>query len=207
MLEVLTQPTAFFKALQERKPNLTAPFLISILAVALGSVAGILSTRLLPSLLPFPLPLQIALALVSSVVIGILVWGVGGAVVRVFAGPESRAWEVYGWAALPGAVLALVLIPMAAFFPITGDLPPIPQVAQGDPSAQERLLAWQRQFQEVIRASSYIRAQQVLTLLVTAWTLWVLYSGLRVLAPERALTATVAVTLLSLALTFFSLFR
>jgi hypothetical protein len=207
MLEALSNPTAFFKALAERKPNLTLPFLISILAVALGSIAGILSTRLLPSLIPFPLPLQVVLALVTSVVVGILIWGIGGAVVRIFAGAESRAWEVYGYAALPSTVLALLLVPLAAVFPITGDLPPVPQIAQGDPNAQETLLAWQAQFQALLRNSTYIRIQQGLTLLTTVWTLWVMYNGLRVFSPEKATLTTVAVGILSLILAYIGLFR
>lgn len=52
MLDVLLQPTHFFRALAERKPNLVAPFFIVIAATTAASLGQVLLLRLLPGLLP-----------------------------------------------------------------------------------------------------------------------------------------------------------
>lgn len=200
MVDVLFQPVHFFKALAERKPNLVAPFFIVMAGTVAASLGQILLVRLLPSLVPGGIPVQLVFALVGGVVFGMLLWGLGGLIIRLLAGAESRAWEVYGWASVPALLVGLVLIPFGALLPITGDLPPIPPAT--DPEA---LRAWQREYQQVIGAAVGTRVLQGLGILGSIWSFWIIWSGLKILAPSRALLATVGVAVVSLAFTLWGI--
>jgi hypothetical protein len=200
MLDVLLQPTGFFRALAKRKPNLVAPFFIVMAGTVAASLGQVLLVRLLPSVVPGGLPVQLVFALVGGAVFGILLWGIGGLMIRLLAGPDSRAWEVYGWASVPGLLMGLVLVPLGALFPITGDLPPLPPAT--DPEA---LRAWQRDYQQVIGAATGTRVLQGLGIVGLFWSFWIIWSGLKVLAPGRALLATLGVAAVSLAFTLWGL--
>lgn len=200
MLEVLTQPSRFFQGLSERKPNLVAPFLIVVFGVTLSVVGQVFLTRLLP--VPGGFAVQAAFAIVGGLIFGILIWGVLGLLIRWLAGADSRAWEVYGWSLTPGLLIGLILLPLAALFPVTGDLPPTPPLTD-----VEALRAWQKQFQELVRGATGTQIFRVLSLLATLWSLWLLYSGLRVFAPARAVLATAAVAILSLGLAVWGLLQ
>ncbi|MCS7067062.1 MAG: YIP1 family protein [Meiothermus sp.] len=200
MWDVLFQTQRFFEALAERKPDLAAPFFIVIASTTASSLGQVLLTRLLPSGVPGGLPVQLVLALVGGVIFGILLWGLGGLLVRLLAGPDSRAWEVYGWAWVPALLVGLVLVPVGALFPVTGDLPPLPPTT--DPDA---LRAWQREYQQLVGAAPATRLLYGLGLLGTFWSFWIIWSGLRVLAPSRALQATLGVAGVTLAIMLWSI--
>lgn len=200
MLDVLLQPTNFFQLLAQRKPNLVAPFFIVMASTVAASLGQVLLVRLLPSFVPGGLPVQLVLALLGGVILGMLLWGTGGLIIRLLAGPDSRAWEVYGWASVPALLVGLVLVPLGALFPITGDLPPLPPAT--DPEA---LRAWQREYQQVVGAASGTRVLQGLGIVGSLWSLWIIWSGLRVLAPNRALLATLGVAVVSLAFTLWGI--
>ncbi|RIH88231.1 YIP1 family protein [Calidithermus roseus] len=202
MLEVLIQPTRFFEALRERKPNLLPPLLVVVGALVLTAVAGQISLRLLPALFPGGAMLQLIFSLVGALFFGLVVWAIGGGLIRLLAGEGSRAWELYGWASVPALVLALVLLPLAALFPVTGDLTPPPPLTDA-----EALRRWQREYQDLVASAPGTRIQQVLSALATLWSLWIIYSGLRVLAPARAVLASVAVAVLTLGLLLWSLLQ
>lgn len=200
MLEALIQPTNFFRALQERRPNLTVPFLIVLAGAVTASLGYVLLLRLLPTPILGGLVLQLVFAVVGGVLLGILLFGLGGLIIRLLAGPESRAWEVYGWANVPGLLMGLVMIPFGALFPVTGNLPPIPPVT--DPEA---LVAWQSAYQQVVAAAAGTRVMQVLAVLGLLWSVWIIWSGLKVFSPSRAVLATLAVALVSLAFTLWGI--
>lgn len=200
MFDVLVQPMNFFKALAERKPNLVAPFFVVMAGTAAASLGQVLLIRLLPSFVPGGLPVQVVFALVGGVVFGMLLWGLGGLIIRLLAGADSRAWEVYGWASLPALLVGLVLIPFGALFPVTGDLPPIPPAT--DP---EVLRAWQREYQQLIGSATGTRILQGLGILGSIWSFWIIWSGLKILVPSRALLATVGVAVVSLAFTLWGI--
>jgi hypothetical protein len=108
MLDVLLRPTDFFRALAGRRPDLVAPFFIVMAGAVMASLGQALLTRLLPSPIPGGAAAQVVLALVGGIVGGLLAWGLGGLVLRLLAGPDSRAWEVYGWASMPGLLMGLL---------------------------------------------------------------------------------------------------
>ncbi len=200
MWDVLTQPTQFFQTLSGRKPNLMAPFFIVLAGTAAASLGQVLLIRLLPSFVPGGLPVQLVFALVGGVVFGMVLWGLGGLIIRLLAGADSRAWEVYGWASVPALLVGLVLIPFGALFPVTGDLPPIPPAT--DPEA---LRAWQREYQQLIATATGTRIMQVLGITGSIWSFWIIWSGLKILAPSRAFLATVGVAAVSLAFTLWGI--
>jgi hypothetical protein len=200
MLEVLTQPLRFFESLRGRKPDLLPPLLVVVAALVLSTIASQVSTRLLPAVFPGGAGLQLAFALAGALVFGLILWAVGAGLLRLLAGADSRAWELYGWASAPMLLLVLVSLPLAALMPVTGDLPPPPALTDA-----EALQQWQREYQRVIAAAPVTRVQQGLNLLATLWSLWIVYSGLRVLAPARALLATGVMAALSLGLLAWSL--
>ncbi|MBO1437188.1 YIP1 family protein [Meiothermus sp. CFH 77666] len=200
MWDVLWQPGQFFKALAERKPNFVAPFFIVVASTVAASLGQVLLVRLLPSFVPGGLPVQLVFALLGGVVFGMLLWGLGGLIIRLLAGPDSRAWEVYGWASVPALLVGLVLVPLGALFPITGDLSPLPPAT--DPEA---LRAWQREYQQVVGAAIGTRVLQGLGIAGSLWSFWIIWSGLKVLAPSRALLATLGVAVVSLAFTLWGI--
>ncbi|MCX7784230.1 MAG: YIP1 family protein [Meiothermus sp.] len=200
MWDVLLQPLRFFKTLAERKPNLVAPFFIVVASTVAASLGQVLLVRLLPSFVPGGLPVQLVFALLGGVVFGMLLWGLGGLIIRLLAGPDSRAWEVYGWASVPALLVGLVLVPLGALFPITGDLSPLPSAT--DPEA---LRAWQREYQQVVGAAIGTRVLQGLGIVGSLWSFWIIWSGLKVLAPSRALLATLGVAVVSLAFTLWGI--
>ncbi len=200
MWDVLLQPLRFFKTLAERKPNLVAPFFIVVASTVAASLGQVLLVRLLPSFVPGGLPVQLVFALLGGVVFGMLLWGIGGLIIRLLAGPDSRAWEVYGWASVPALLVGLVLVPLGALFPITGDLSPLPPAT--DPEA---LRAWQREYQQVVGAAIGTRVLQGLGIVGSLWSFWIIWSGLKVLAPSRALLATLGMAVVSLAFTLWGI--
>jgi len=199
MLDVLLQPARFFRVLAERKPDLVVPLFIVMAATLAASLGQVLLTRLLPSFVPGGLALQLVLALVGGIVGGMVVWGVGGLVIRLLAGPDSRAWEVYGWASVPALLMGLVSIPFGALFPIASDLAPAPPTTDGD-----AFQVWLVEYQQLIQTASETRILQGLTLLASLWSFWIIWSGLKVLVPARALLATLVVALVSLVFTLWS---
>jgi hypothetical protein len=195
MLDVLLRPTQFFQSLAQRKPNLAMPSGVVIVSACLATVANVLLVRLLPNQIP-GLPLQIVLALVSGLVIGLVFWGLGGALVRFLAGANSRAWEIFGWASAPGIVAILVFFPLASLWPITGNLAPLPSSTD-----LAVLQAWQKAYTQLVNAATQTRIYDSLNILSTLWFIWILLSGLRVTAPNKAVLATAVVGIISLGLT------
>lgn len=202
MLEVLSQPYRFFRALQERKPNLTIPFVLVLVSFVLTGIAQTLASRLLPALFNLGPVAQYGIATASVVLFGLLIFTVGGAIIRLLAGPDSRAWEVYGWSFVPGLLMGLVLLPLGAILPITGDVPPPPALTD-----QEAAREWSRQLGRVISSSPFTRITQVLSIVGNVWALWVIWSGLRVTAPSRAAIATAAMAVLIFGLTLWGFSR
>ncbi|MCS7193595.1 MAG: YIP1 family protein [Meiothermus sp.] len=200
MVEALLSPRQFFQALQERRPNLTAPFLIVLAASTLATLGNLLLVRLLPPSTPGGFALQLLLGLVGGVVGGIVFWGLGGLIIRLLAGPDSRAWEVYGWGNVPGLLVGLVLLPIGALFPITAELPPLPPL-----NDTEAFRAWQRTYQAAVASAPTTRVVQGLGLVSLAWSLWIIGTGLRVLVPQRAWLATLGVAAASLAFTLWGI--
>ena len=84
MLDVLLQPTHFFRALAERKPNLVAPFFIVIAATTAASLGQVLLLRLLPGLLPGGWVVQMVLALVGGgiALVGVIIVNTLGRVTK-----------------------------------------------------------------------------------------------------------------------------
>ncbi len=200
MWDVLIQPTRFFQRLSQQKPNLVPPFFIVIAGTVAATLGQALLLRLLPSLVPGGWGVGLVLALVGGVVSGMLLWGVGGLLIRLLAGPDSRGWEVFGWAAVPSLLLGLFMLPIGALFPVTADLPPLPPA-----SDLEAVRTWQRAFQEAVGQSGGVRLLQGLGLVASLWSWWIIWSGLRVLAPGRAVLATLGVAAVSLAFTLWGL--
>jgi hypothetical protein len=165
-----------------------------------ASLGQVLLIRLLPSFVPGGVPVQLVFALVGGVIFGIVLWGLGGLIIRLLAGPDSRAWEVFGWASVPNLLVGLVLIPFGALFPVVGDLPPMPPVT--DPDA---MTAWQRDYQQLVGGAVEILVLQGLGILGTLWSLWIIWSGLKVFSPSRAMVATLAVAAVSLAFTVWGI--
>ena len=199
MGDLLTAPRAFFEQLKGRPPALLVPALIAVLATLLASLANVVATRLLPSL-SFGSPL--VFALLGGIVFGLVSWGVYGLVLRMLAGAESRAWEVAGWASLPGVVMGLVLLPIAALFPITGNLAAPPSLGDA-----EALREWTAQYSGLVRGATFSRIAQVLSVVGGFWSIGLTYVALRVLVPQRALIGTIGVAVISLGFIVWGLTR
>lgn len=202
MTEILFNPKEFFLRLKDRPPALGGPVLLVLLASFLAGLVEVLATRLLPS--PFPMGggLARALGLLGAALGGVAVWGILGLILRLLAGPRARAWEVLGWTSAPGVVLGLVLLPVAALWPISGNLPEPPS-----PDQVQAFQDWLKAYEGLRQASLYQRLFQALNVLTTFWSLALIYLGLRTLVPERALLGTLGMGVLYLLTLLPSLFR
>ncbi|PZA07956.1 MULTISPECIES: YIP1 family protein [unclassified Meiothermus] len=190
MGDLLIAPRAFFERLKDSQPALFAPLLVAVLASVLTNLAGVLANRLLPS--PgFGSPL--VFAILGGIVFGVVTWGVYGLILRVLAGAESRAWEVAGWASLPGVVVGLMLLPVAALFPITGNLGAPPSLGEA-----EALQEWAKQYAALVRGAPFTWIAQGVSVIGGIWGIGLIYAALRVLAPQRTLVGTLGAAGISL---------
>ncbi|MCL6569218.1 MAG: YIP1 family protein [Meiothermus silvanus] len=199
MGDLLIAPRAFFERLKASKPTLFAPWLVAVLASLLASLANVVATRFLPSL-SFGSPL--VFAVLGGIIFGLLAWGIYGLVLRLLAGAESRAWEVAGWASLPGVVVGLVLLPLAALFPVSGNLAAPPGLTDA-----EALREWTAQYTALVRGATFSRVAQGASVVGGIWSVGLTYVALRVLVPQRALIGTLGVAVISLGFIVWGLTR
>jgi hypothetical protein len=109
---------------------------------------------------------------------------------------------VAGWASLPGVVVGLVLLPLAALFPVSGNLAAPPSLTDADALQQ-----WTAQYTALVRGATFSRVAQGLSVVGGIWSVGLTYVALRVLVPQRALIGTLGVAVISLGFIVWGLTR
>jgi len=179
MMEVLLEPTKFFEKAKERPPRPWISYLVVLLAGLISALASQLAARDLPAPTLFG---PSWLWLLVGVLIGSLIlWGIFGFLLHLLTGLGARAYEIAGWTFAPGVVLGLVLLALAALFPIEARLPPPPP-----PLEIAQLKDWMHGYEAAVRASLFSQVSRWLNLIGVLWGAWILYAGVRVFAAKRA---------------------
>lgn len=189
---VLIRPREFFGHLKGQPRNLLGPGLTVAIAQLLTSGASVVWVRNLP-IAPSPFNavwMPIALSLIG----GLIVWGLYGLLVRLLAGAMARPWELTGWLALPGCIAGLLLLILAAVMPVKTSLGPAPDI-----SNLEAFQAWSEAYQTLLSQQLYPTIAIGISLVVHLWGLWILYSGLKALSPQRAALPVVVVVAIAIA--------
>jgi len=197
MLELILEPTKFFHRKKEEKPRPWAAFLYAFVAILLNSLAFELATRNLPSPMGFAGPVKWLVYVAAALVVGLVIWGVLGLIIHLLTGLGARAFELAGWTFVPSVVTALVALAVAAVFPVQGDLPPYPE----DPRAMGE---WIRAYNALVQSSLFSRVNLFLDVASGLWSAALLYLGLKVLAPKRAVLVTAVYLLITFGLFFLT---
>jgi hypothetical protein len=182
MIDVLLEPVKFFEKTRERPPRPWLGYLVVLLTSLLTGLASQLATRELSS--PPTFGPNWLWMLIGIVLGSLIMWGLFGFIFHLVTGLGARAFELAGWAFAPGVVMGLLLLAVAALFPIQGNLPPPP----ADPG---HLRDWLHAYQAAVRASTYTQVSRWAGLLSVLWSAWIVYAGGRVFAEKRAVLLVV----------------
>ena len=190
MIELLLAPYRFFERAQGHPPRPWLGLLVAALANLTVLLAYELATRELPKTAAFSAsgPWRAV-----DLLLGIpLSWGLLGLVLHFLTGLGPRAFELAGWVFAPWAVLGPPLLMVSALIPVEARLAPFPD----DPALRA---AWLDAYQRAVQTSFSVQLAHWARALRVLWGGWILYAGVRTLAPKRAVLATGAYLILQLA--------
>ena len=182
MMDVLLEPVKFFEKTRERPPRPWLGYLVVFLTSFLSGLASQLATRTLHA--PQGFGPSWLWMLVGVVLGSLIMWGLFGFIFHLVTGLGARAFELAGWAFAPGVVVGLLLLAVAALYPIQASLPPAP----ADPS---QLKDWLHAYQAAVRNSTYTQVGRWAGVLSVLWSAWIVYAGGRVFAEKRAVLLVV----------------
>ncbi len=190
MTEVLLEPTKFFEKTKERPPRPWLGYSVVFLASLVSTLASRIATRELPS--PSAFGPNWVWEVVGVIVGSLAVWGLLGFLPHLLTGLGPRAFELAGWVFAPWAVLGPPLLMLSALIPVEARLAPLPD----DPALRA---AWLDAYQTAVQTSFSVQLVHWARTLRVLWGGWILYAGVRTLAPKRAVLATGAYLILQLA--------
>lgn len=199
----------FFQGLSRQPASLTIPLVMTLLTGWLRVVALFVWTRFLPSLLPTAVAHTPALAstsLAEGVGLGIVLvimglvcwpfvsWVVYGWVIHLFTGCQQRAWQLAGWTLLPMTLVSVVMVGLAWAFPAMGSVTPFAEWANPEIPWFWQYFSWLSAYTLTLRGQSFQILTFWLVLAGNLVSLWLLYWGLRVFGPQRAVITTGCLT-------------
>ncbi len=190
LTDLLTRPRDFFAGLRPLAPKSTRYlWLVGLTGVVTGLYAVISQKPLQDAMgaipgLPsgaFGMVATLIGSLLTSLLIWLLLWGLGS----LGAGREGRSGEVFGATFLPSLIAALVLLPLAALFPL--------QVHTAAPNLSGlEGLELQRAIQKYSLALQQDTGRQPLSLIgkgltyaAMAWQFYLAWVGFGVLTGDR----------------------
>jgi len=127
--DLLTRPREFFMALRGLPPRNGRYLWLVLLTGLLTALYTLLTQRPVQAAMEgipgipggaFSLVIGGVGAVILMLLMWLLLWGLGS----LGAGREGRAAEVFGAAFLPSALISLILLPLAALFPLQVNIPP-----------------------------------------------------------------------------------
>lgn len=207
---LIANPQQFFRQLFEQPPKLWVPFGIVISASWLRYLAYWIWTRNLPAIVA-PEILQSLSATPGGtywtglIFMGLMSWplfswGVYGWIIQLTTGSQWRAWQLAGWTQWPLAAGGLLMIGAAGLWPSTGRVIPFSEFMAFRPETPwlNQYLTWLNLYSQTLSGQVFLQLLFWFVLVSSLWSLWLLYWGVKSLAPQNAVLTTSLLTLWTL---------
>lgn len=206
---LIVQPQAFFRQLYDQPTHLWLPLGIVLSSGWLRYIAFLIWTRNLPSIFPAEWfqsmdigaggpPNWIGLGLLGLLCWPFIGWGVCGWIIQILTRCRCRAWQLAGWTYLPITMMGLIMVGIAGVWPATGRVIPYSEffALRPEEPALSQYLTWLELYSHVLQGQAFFKLMFWLVLLGSLWSLWLLYCGVRGLAPRKAVLTTSVLTIL-----------
>lgn len=190
--DLITRPRSFFEALRSLPPrNGRYLWLVLLTGLVTGLYAALSQRPLQDALSTLPgLPGGSSFALVTGVVGGVLsslvmwllLWGLGS----LGAGREGRAGEVFGASFVPSLVISLILLPLAALFPLQVNVAPPNFSGLEGAELSAAIQRYSAELQRDLGRQPLSILGNVLTYAALAWQFYLAWLGFGVLTGDRA---------------------
>jgi hypothetical protein len=200
---LIVQPQVFFRRLAEQPINFWFPLGIVLSAGWLRYIALFIWIRHLPPILPTAVLQQLSVESngnrlgFSVAVLGLLCWpligwGLYGGIIQWLTRCRWRAWQIAGWTHGPIAILGLILIGLAGLIPATGRMIPYAQFLALRPEEPwlDQYQTWLQIYHQILREQAFLSMTFWLILVGSLWSLWLLYWGVKAIAPTKAALTT-----------------
>lgn len=207
---LIAHPQPFFRQLFEQSPKLWMPLGIVLSASWLRYIAYWIWTRNLPPIIS-PDILQAlsvepggaywtGLIFIGFISWPLLSWGFYGWIIQLTTRSQWRAWQLAGWSQWPLAAAGLLMVGAAGFWPATGRVIPFSQFVAFRPEAPwlNQYLTWLNLYSQTLSGQVFMQILFWFVLVGSLWSLWLLYWGVKVLAPQKAVLTTSLLTLWTL---------
>ncbi|ABW30622.1 hypothetical protein [Acaryochloris marina] len=207
---LIAHPKLFFRQLFEQPPKFWVPLGIVLGAGWLRYTAYWIWTRNLPSIISLDILQSLSTTpggtfLISLILIGLiswplLSWGIYGWIIQLTTRSQCRAWQLAGWSQWPLAAAGLLLVGAAGLWPATGRVIPFSQFVAFRPEAPwlNQYLTWLSLYSQTLSSQVFIQVLFWFVLVGSLWSLWLLYWGVKTLAPQKAVFTTSLLTLWTL---------
>lgn len=200
---LIVQPQVFFQRLYNRPVNLWSPLGMILSAGWLRYIAFFVWTRNLPPILPTGFLQRmseeadgtrywIGLGILGLLCWPLISWGIYGWIIQGLTRCRWRAWQLAGWTHGPIAIVGLIMIGVAGLMPATGHVIPYTQflVLRSEESWMSQYQTWLEIYGQILREQAFLPIIFWLILVGSLWSLWLLYWGVKALAPTKAIITT-----------------
>lgn len=204
---LIVQPHRFFRQLFDQPLQHWVPLGIVLSAGWLRYIAYGLWTRNLSPIISTELiqsfraetgnpPFWVILLLIGLMGWPLLSWGVYGWMIQWLTG-QRRAWQLAGWTQWPLAIVGLIMVGAAGLWPATGRVIPFTQFVAFRPEEPlfNQYLTWLHLYSQTLNGHVFLQLLFWCVLVGSLWSLWLLYWGVKCLAPQKAMLTTSILTL------------
>lgn len=208
---LVVQPHRFFQQLFDQPLQRWVPLGIVLSAGWLRYIAYGLWTRNLPPIISAELIQSfsaetgstlywIILLLLGLIGWPLLSWGVYGWIVQWLTRSQRRAWQLAGWTQWPLTLVGLMMVGAAGLWPAAGRVIPFSQFVAYRPEEPllNQYLTWLNLYSQALRGEIFFQLLFGFVLVGSLWSLWLLYWGVKSLAPQKAILTTSILTLVTL---------
>lgn len=208
---LIVQPHHFFRQLLDRPLQWWVPLGMVLSASWLRYVAYGIWTRNLPPILSDQLIQSfsagtggiqnwVILLLIGLMSWPLLSWGVNGWIIQWLTHSQRRAWQLAGWTQWPLVLVGLIMVGAAGLWPATGRVIPFTQFVAFRPEEPllNQYLTWLNLYGQALSGEVFLQVLFWFVLAGSLGSLWLLYWGVKSLAPQKAVLTTSLLTLLTL---------
>ena len=204
---LITQPHRYSQQLFDQPLQWWVPLGIVLSASWLRYIAYGIWTRNLPPIISTEI-LQsfstgtgytqtwLILLLISLMGWPLLSWGIYGWIIQLITRGQWRAWQLAGWTQWPLTAAGLLMMGAAALWPATGRVIPFTQFVAFRPEEPllNQYLTWLNLYSQTLSGQSFLQLLFWFVLIGSLWSLWLLYWGVKSLAPQKAVLTTSLLT-------------
>lgn len=205
---LIVHPQKFFRQLFDQTLNLWIPLGTVLWASWFRYIAFGVWTRNLSPIIPIDLLQSISAPpgethyWIGSILIGLicwplLSWGIYGWIIQGLTHSRWRAWQLAGWTLWPLTLLGLMMVGAAWRWPATGPVIPFAQFVALRPEEPllNQYLTWLDLYSQTLSGQVFLQLIFWSVLAGSLWSLWLLYWGVKSLAPQKAALTTSILTL------------